>query len=152
MFAVLDTRYAAMTTAESEAYIRDEPVVSDFTADPVHAKRNDLLARMGLDLDFVSAPATSVDVESCGSLTVSKHRHTQSDASTRVSVVLRSRVEAGLDNDAEVIKHINEKTRRVKNTGDSATNIEIAWLLLSSLSILLCHSIQESSNSQGTRT
>ncbi|KLO05129.1 hypothetical protein SCHPADRAFT_802371, partial [Schizopora paradoxa] len=90
---------AATQTASSQATEDDDddlfaPIMSEFTADPIkywYAKQGDPFARMGLD--FMSAPATSVDVErafSRGSLTVSKHRHALSDQSTRASVVLRS--------------------------------------------------------------
>ncbi len=57
MFAKLDTQYAAMATTELETYIQDDPIISEFTADPVKhwdAKSRDPFARM--TLDFVSAP------------------------------------------------------------------------------------------------
>ncbi len=57
MFAVLHARRKAPKTTELEAFIRDDPVISEFTENPVkywYAKREDPFARMALD--FVSAP------------------------------------------------------------------------------------------------
>lgn len=57
LFAQLDRRRKAPKVTEVEAYIRDEPIMSEFTDDPVKywdPKCDDPFARMALD--FVSAP------------------------------------------------------------------------------------------------
>ncbi len=61
-FAALAKRCGAAPKAtEMEAYIHEEPLMSEFTDDPVkywHAKRTGPFARMALD--FVSAPGVSM--------------------------------------------------------------------------------------------
>ncbi len=120
-------------TTELEAFIRDDPVISEFTENPVkywYAKREDPFARMALDfvsapgkmpcthhsmnlLTFFQLPLSMLSALSRGdSLTVSKHRHALSDKSTRASVVLRSWMEAGLVKDDNVIKLFESKANR----------------------------------------
>ncbi len=74
--------------------------------------------------------ATSVDVErafSKGSLTVSKHRHSLSDKSTRAAIVLSSWLQVGgIVVDKDIIEVFEEKARRPKGTGASqGDSIEI---------------------------
>ncbi|THH18736.1 hypothetical protein EUX98_g8907 [Antrodiella citrinella] len=91
------------------------------------------LARMALD--FLSAPASSTDVErafSRGSLTVTKRRHALNDESVRSAAVIGSW--AGLKNaipEVEIVKMFSDKSKRAKTSnvyeeGDGAANaIEI---------------------------
>jgi hypothetical protein len=69
-------------------------------------------------LDFLSAPASSTDVErafSHGGLTVSKQRHCLSDDMVRMATVLGSWCDlAGLIPHAELIKTFNDKSKRPK--------------------------------------
>lgn len=67
--------------------------------------------------------ATSVDVEhafSKGSLTVSKHRHSLSDKSTRAAIILSSWLQVpGVVIEKDVIEVLEAKARRPKTGGTS---------------------------------
>ncbi|KAJ3532885.1 hypothetical protein NM688_g7357 [Phlebia brevispora] len=73
-----------------------------------------LLAQMALD--FLSAPAASVDVErafSRGGLTVSKRRHGLSDKSVRAATILGSWVSVeGLIPEEELLERFRNKSKR----------------------------------------
>lgn len=76
------------------------------------------LARMALD--FLSAPAASVEIErafSHGGLTVSKRRHALSDTSVRAATVLSLWAQTeGLIPTDRIIQTFKDKSRRVKKT------------------------------------
>ncbi len=136
IFASLDRRQRVSRTTEITTYMREEPIKADYAKDPLkywYEKTGDRFARMALD--FMSAPgklnlsssaiiliqssATSVDVErafSRGSLTVSKHRHSLSDQSTRAAIILSSWVQVpGVVVEMDVIEVLEEKCRRPKS-------------------------------------
>lgn len=72
-------------------------------------------------IDFLSAPASSTDVErafSRGGLTVSKRRHSLSDESTRAATVLSSWASVpGLIPEDEIVAVFRDKTKRSKDKG-----------------------------------
>lgn len=92
------------------------------------------LARMATD--FLSAPASSTDVErafSRGGLTVSKRRHSLNDESTRAATILSSWAQVGgLIPEGEILSTFREKSKRsgkakekgavADSDGDAATN------------------------------
>ncbi|KAF7795182.1 hypothetical protein EIP86_006331, partial [Pleurotus ostreatoroseus] len=84
------------------------------------------LARMALD--FLSAPAASVDVErafSSGGLMVSKRRHALSDASVRAATVVASWASIdGFIPESLVLETFKNKSRRVKLTTTPNVYIE----------------------------
>ena len=97
------------------------------------------LARMALD--FLSAPASSTDIErafSRGGLTVSKRRHSLSDESTRAATVLSSWATVkGLIPEDEIVSVFRDKVKRAKDKekatsgeGDGA-NVEKAANVIS---------------------
>lgn len=71
-----------------------------------------------MSLDFLSAPASSTDVErafSRGGLTVSKRRHALSDESTRAATVLSSWASVtGLIPEEEILDVFRAKCKRPK--------------------------------------
>ncbi len=66
--------------------------------------------------DFLSAPASSTDVErafSRGGLTVSKRRHSLNDDSTRAATILSSWAQVGgLIPEGEILAAFREKSKR----------------------------------------
>jgi hypothetical protein len=94
-----------------------EPIVTDpfqyWEATLVHQPGN-RLARMAID--YLSAPATAVDVErafSRGALTVTHRRHTLSDTSTRNSIVLGAWLkDTNLVPKDELVEHFRRKPFR----------------------------------------
>lgn len=128
------------------AYIREDPIHDDFAKNPIrywYVKHGDRAARMALD--FLSAPgllqmfffsiilirylATSVDVErafSKGSLTVSKHRHSLSDKSTRAAIVLSSWLQVpGVVVQKDVIEVLEQKASWLNAGASEEDSIEI---------------------------
>ena len=92
-------------------------------------------------LDFLSAPASSTDIErafSRGGLTVSKRRHSLSDESTRAATVLSSWATVkGLIPEDEIVSVFRDKVKRAKDKekatsgeGDGA-NVEKAANVIS---------------------
>ncbi|KAK7689201.1 hypothetical protein QCA50_002610 [Cerrena zonata] len=76
--------------------------------------------RAQMALDFLSAPATSTDIErafSCGGLTVLKCRHALSDKSTRAATVLSSWAHVkGLIPEEDMVRAMKERNKRTKKT------------------------------------
>lgn len=108
--------------------MREDPIKADFAKDPLKywsEKTGDPFARMGLD--FMSAPATSVDVErafSRGSLTVSKHRHSLSDRSTRAAIIMSSWTQIpGVVIESDVLEALQEKAGRLAKGGTSEIDV-----------------------------
>lgn len=77
-----------------------------------------------MSLDFLSAPASSTDVErafSRGGLTVSKRRHALSDESTRAATVLSSWASlSGLIPEEEILQVFRDKCKRPKKGKSNA--------------------------------
>ncbi len=134
---------------ELGAYLREDPVKADYARNPVRYwldKNGDHFARMALDFCtapgeflhhallactdaplFKPHPLTSNEPFSKGSLTVSKHRHSLSDKSTRAAIVLSSWLQVGgIVVDKDIIEVFEEKARRPKASGASqGESIEI---------------------------
>lgn len=85
------------------------------------------LAQMGLD--FLSAPAASIDVErafSRGGLTVSKRRHALSDESVRAATVLGSWAALkGIVPEDKMLEIFHNKSKRTKKGGASNVYIDV---------------------------
>jgi hypothetical protein len=119
LFSALDDFGTDTTSDELEEYL-NTPTISTKNLDPIawwHAIGiSSPLGRMAID--FLSAPASSCDVErgfSRGGLTVTKLRHALSDESTRASTVLHAWSEIpGLLPEADIIQAFKDKSRRLK--------------------------------------
>ena len=79
----------------------------------LHGQPESRLARMAID--YLSSPASSVDVEhafSRGALTVTHRRHALSDSSTRNSIVLGAWLNSSLVPKDDLINFFQSKARR----------------------------------------
>ncbi|KDQ18328.1 hypothetical protein BOTBODRAFT_103694, partial [Botryobasidium botryosum FD-172 SS1] len=122
-------RSAAVSTASDqlEAYL-SEPVLN--IEDPL-AYWNEKrligacpeLAQMALD--YLTIPATSVDVEqafSFGRQTVSLYRHSLSKSTIRASIVFGNRCKEGLVDDEELVTLLRNKASRAGRRGESGVS------------------------------
>ncbi|KDQ05849.1 hypothetical protein BOTBODRAFT_90081, partial [Botryobasidium botryosum FD-172 SS1] len=78
------------------------------------------LSRMAID--YLSVPATSVDVErafSYGRQTVSLYRHSLSSETIRATIVFGDRCKAGLVDDQALVQMLRDKASRTKTVSES---------------------------------
>ena len=121
LFAELDSWGTEESDDALEAYLLSPALPK--VGDPIMYWQSQLtggdpMARMSLD--FLSAPASSVDVErafSRGGLVVSKRRHALSDESVRASTVFGSWVSLpGIIPETQIIEVLRGKSKRSKKT------------------------------------